>query len=616
MNRNANTLFKIDSTGKIDSSFGTNGLLTLNLPLFNGFETEVRSLAQQTDGKILVLSTNKIYRLQSNGQADNSFGSSGSITLLINNDGIGQKIDVQLDGKIVAAIQDGNGVQMFRCSATGVADNTFGIFNNGYTYVNVLLPLSSEIVFKNIFRDFEIQADGKIVLLCMKERFSGIPISNNNEIIANGSNYRDIILYRINTNGLIDNTFGGIPNPSVYRGTSHLYLPFVEEVPGDLSIAPDGKILIAGFLNRGNGWDVGLIQLKASGLYDTTCLIKGYITAGQDDVLQNREFFSDTRNIDLRLLSLQNNTVLIAGTQLGQGADFFGVNFVGPNSPLVNYFQLDAVKDTACFKVNLSWTTDLECNIDSFFIEHSTDSITFSKIGSRKAVGNSSVLNSYQFSHLNASYGNNYYRLRLFAGGVATSFVSNVKKVFIDNSPLGVITWQSITQVKRGSVFDVMLSWQILNEIRTTTMQLQISTDSINYQTIQTIPAAGTFSGIRNYSATVTNLNPGKYYFRILLSGDNCRTLYSQLQVVELKACSGVLKVNPNPVRDILTVSVPNCEPGDLRVINAIGQTVILIRGISAGSVTDIDCKRLASGLYILQYAGIKSGSVFKFEKL
>jgi hypothetical protein len=85
---------------------------------------------------------------------------------------------------------------------------------------------------------------------------------------------------------------------------------------------------------------------------------------------------------------------------------------------------------------------------------------------------------------------------------------------------------------------------------------------------------------------------------------------------VVLKACSGVLKVNPNPVRDILTVSVPNCEPGDLRVLNAIGQTVILIRGISAGSVTDIDCKRLASGLYFLQYAGIKSGSVVKFEKL
>ena len=332
MNRNANTLFKIDSAGKIDSSFGTNGLVILNLPLFNGFETEVRSLAQQADGKIIVLSTNRIYRLQSNGQTDNSFGSSGSITLLINNDGIGQKIHVQQDGKIVAAIQDGNGVQLFRCSATGIADNTFGIFNSGYTYVNVLLPLLNEIPFKNVFRDFEILPDGKMVLLCMKERFSGIPISNNNEIIANGSNYRDIILYRVNTNGLIDNTFGGIPNFSVYRGTSHLYLPFVEEVPGDLSIAPDGKILIAGFLNRGTGWDVGLIQLKASGLYDTTCLIKGYITAGQDDVLQDRLFFSDNRALDLRLLPLQDNTVLIAGTQMGQGADFFGVNFAGPST--------------------------------------------------------------------------------------------------------------------------------------------------------------------------------------------------------------------------------------------------------------------------------------------
>ena len=206
--------------------------------------------------------------------------------------------------------------------------------------------------------------------------------------------------------------------------------------------------------------------------------------------------------------------------------------------------------------------------------------------------------------------------MRLFAGGVATSIVSNVKKVFIDNSPLGVITWQNTTQVRRGSVFDVQLGWQVLNELRTTTLQLQISTDSINYQTIQTFAAGGTVIGIRNYLATVTNLNPGKYYFRILLSGDNCRTLYSGVQVVELKACPGVLKVYPNPVRETLKVLTPECEAGDLRVINAIGQSVILIRGNPAGSAIDIDCSRLASGLYLLQYVGSKSSSVVKFEKL
>jgi uncharacterized delta-60 repeat protein len=608
INRNANTLVKIDSTGKIDSSFGTNGVLILNLPDRNGFPTEIRALAQQMDKKILVLSTNKIYRLHPDGQPDNTFGSSGSITLFLNNDGIGQKIGVQTDGKIVAAIQDGNGVQMFRCSATGVADNSFGIFNNGYQYVNVNISLTYELPFKNVFTDFEILPDGKVIILCMKERFAGIPSSNNNQIIAAGANYRDIILYRINTNGSIDQTFGGIPNQSFYRGTSHLSLPFVEEVPGDLSITQNGKILIAGFFNRGTGWDIGLVQLKANGLYDTTCFIKGFVTAGQNDVLQ--------REGKLFILPLQNGTYLIAGTQLGQGADFFGVNFIAPNSPVVNYIQFDATPDTACFKANLAWTTDQECNIDSFYIEHSRDSISFTRIGSKAATGNTAVSTFYQFSHLTAFYGNNYYRLRLFAGGSSTPFVSDTKKVVIDNSPLGVITWQDISYTKRDSVFDVQLKWQILDEIRTSAIQLQISTDSINYQTIQTIPAGGTVSGVKSYVAAINNLNPGKYYFRLLLAGDNCRTYFSDTSSVILKGCSEKLLVYPNPVRSTLTVKLPQCEPGDLRIINAMGQTMIIMRQVNSGSDIEIDCRKMAAGVYFLQFIGRQSRSVAKFEKL
>ena len=607
-NRNENTLLKIDSTGKIDSSFGTNGILTLNLPPRNGFSTEIRALAQQADKKILVLSTNRIYRLEPDGQPDNSFGTSGAITLVINSDAIGQKIGVDTDGKIVAAIQDAGGVRMFRCSAAGVADNTFGVFNNGYSNINVNISLTYELAFRNIFTDFEILPDGKVIILCMKERFSGIPITNNNQIIAAGANYRDIILYRINTNGLIDNTFGGIPLSSFYRGTSHLSLPFVEEVPGDLSITQNGKILIAGYFNKGTGWDIGLVQLKANGLYDTTCFINGFVTAGQDDILQ--------REGRLSLLQLQNGTYLIAGTQLGQGADFFGVNFIAPNSPVVNYTQFDGIPDTTCFKVNLSWTTDQECNIDSFHIEHSRDSISFSHIGGEAATGNAAVTTTYQFSHLTAYYGNNYYRLRLFSGGSVTPFVSDTKKVIIDNSPLGFISWGNITYTKRDSIFDVELQWQILDEIRTSTIQLQISTDSINYQTIQTIPAGGTNSGSRSYFATINSLSPGTYYFRLLLTGDNCRTSLSDTSSVTLKGCSEKLFVYPNPVRSNLMVKIPQCEPGDLRVINAIGQTMMIIREVNGGSDIEIDCRKIAAGVYFLQFIGRQSRAVVKFEKL
>jgi hypothetical protein len=161
----------------------------------------------------------------------------------------------------------------------------------------------------------------------------------------------------------------------------------------------------------------------------------------------------------------------------------------------------------------------------------------------------------------------------------------------------------------------VQFNWQILNETGTSTIQLQISSDSINYQTIKTITAGGTVSGVRNYSTTVNNLNPGTYYFRLLLSGDNCRTSFSEVQVVKLKACSDELKVYPNPVNNILYVKVPQCEPGDLRVINAIGQTIIIMRQVNSSRDVEIPCKILSSGVYFLQFIGHQSKSVVKFEK-
>ena len=609
-NRNGNTLVKTDSTGKIDSTFGTNGLLSLSLPMIDGFSASIRALAQQADQKIIVLSNQYIHRLLPNGVLDNTFATNGALNMLINNDQVGQKVDCQPDGKIVAAVSGPSGVLLYRSLSNGVADAGFGI--SGKTTVNV--PVSGEISFSNIFRDFKFMPDGSIIAVCMKNRFFGLTNSAyNNQVIANGANYRDIIVYKFKPNGTIDGTFGGVPNTSNYFGTSHLTLPFVEEAPGEMVVTPEGKLLISGFFNRGGGWDIGVVQLKANGRYDTTCIITRMKTIDEDDFIQSRGNQNNLSEYKLHLLTLQNGLYLLGATKLGQNADYFVANLDNINRPAANYLSFSGAADMICFKTNLLWSTNYECNVDSFYVEHSLDSISFIKIGSVKAVNNSNG-NSYQFSHLSAAYGINYYRIKLFSSGV-TYDASQTIKVIIDNTPVGVVNWTDINYTQHDTLFDVELNWQGINEVRTTSYAIQVSIDSVNFQTVQIINAGGTFTGTRNYSYTILNLPPGKYFFRIRLTGDNCRSLNSEIRSLELKGCKDEFKVFPNPVFSTLTIRIPQCQDGDMRLINAIGQTVTIIRHTAGLREVQIDCRRFANGVYVLEIIG-QSRKVVKIVKL
>ena len=64
--------------------------------------------------------------------------------------------------------------------------------------------------------------------------------------------------------------------------------------------------------------------------------------------------------------------------------------------------------------VELSWKTSAEFNTDRFELEHSIDGLSFSKIHSVSASGNSGTGRSYSATHYFAVDGINYYRLKMF----------------------------------------------------------------------------------------------------------------------------------------------------------------------------------------------------------
>ena len=162
---NAFALARIDSTGKLDNSFGDGGKV---LTTFNSADAGAYAVALQPDGKILATGYENngqfndfaISRYNINGSPDTSFNHTGMATT-----GLGDSVNamyaiaVQPDGKIVSAGSVYNGATqnsaLTRYKPDGTLDEDFG--GNG----KVVTPLSDNT---NIDYAVAIQSDGKILV--------------------------------------------------------------------------------------------------------------------------------------------------------------------------------------------------------------------------------------------------------------------------------------------------------------------------------------------------------------------------------------------------------------------------------------------------------------------
>lgn len=194
-------IIRLNSDGTIDNSFVSN----------SGFDIGISSIAQQSDGKILIggafttyngTSVNTLIRLNTNGSLDNSFvsaiGSRGT-----GFDNVVNGMVVQSDNKILVIVAK----KIIRLNANGSLDNSFALSGNG---------------FDRSVSKIKLQADGKIIV--------GGSFTNYNGLIANN-------LIRLNDDGTKDNSFTTEATPNT---------PVTNSYINDIAIQNDGKILIVG----------------------------------------------------------------------------------------------------------------------------------------------------------------------------------------------------------------------------------------------------------------------------------------------------------------------------------------------------------------------------------
>lgn len=254
-------LAKYTNAGVLDNSFGTNGIVKFNdAASINNYYF---ALALQSDGKILVAGNNQdnitldetywVRRYNANGTVDNTFGTNGSASIFntSGDDGTITNISLQTDGKILINFQTTpDDPAITRLNADGSLDNTFG--TSGLLVPDISFPGVSYNYVKAL-------ADGKMLVTAY---FFGV----------NGT---EIMVYKLNNNGMIDLAFG-------VNGKFQYNLPGYELNVQNLNLQSDGKIIVGGYSYDPNSASADvklmLIRLNTNGSPDNTFGTQGIAT--------------------------------------------------------------------------------------------------------------------------------------------------------------------------------------------------------------------------------------------------------------------------------------------------------------------------------------------------
>ena len=233
------------SNGTPDPTFGAAGKVSNQLP-------PAKTMAQQSDGKLLVVGGMTLSRYNADGSTDTTFGKNGSVSIVASGGPLDEMnaLAVQADGKIIVAgftslpTSVNDNFAVLRFNNDGSPDTAFGSGGAAVTDFNGLLDRVSAVL---------VQPDGKIV--AAGQAVSGTLLFGD----------RDFAVARYLPNGTLDPAFGT-------GGKATLNIVGKSDVGTTAALQADGKILAAGrvFSDAGTEADIGVARFNADGTTDTT----------------------------------------------------------------------------------------------------------------------------------------------------------------------------------------------------------------------------------------------------------------------------------------------------------------------------------------------------------
>ena len=263
-------IWRYNPDGTLDTSFGGKGYVVHNNAAGGNKNDFGRAITIDSSGKILVAGQSwgasgnfydmVIWRYNPDGTLDTSFNGTGYVVHHNaaggDGDDYGRDIAIDPSGRILVTGYSWNGttykMAIWCYSSNGSIDTTFG--------TNGVVTHSGWGFGENRGEAIAIDSSGKILV-------GGW---------GNGTSGYDMILWRYNSDGTIDTTFGSglgfVSHNNAAGGNGNEYVE-------DIAIDSSGRILVAGSsLASGGDYDMVIWRYNPSGSLDTTFGGTGFIT--------------------------------------------------------------------------------------------------------------------------------------------------------------------------------------------------------------------------------------------------------------------------------------------------------------------------------------------------
>jgi uncharacterized delta-60 repeat protein len=246
------TIFRFNTNGSPDNTFGSNGAVTIQAAGFF-FPPTSGGMAVQSDGKILVATGRAVARLLPNGQLDSTFGSNGAAPTVG-----GESIGLLPNGEIL--IGDGSVASLYR--ANGSLDTKFGVHGQTPGFAS------------NGTGGFVVSTD--TITNVTKVITAGSLITSPN--LAFAQSISGFLLVRYNSDGTVDNSFsshGGVATPfpgNIFAEAFSVAL----QTNGDIVAA--GQTALTDVDAAPGPSDFGLARYHANGRIDTTFGNGGFVS--------------------------------------------------------------------------------------------------------------------------------------------------------------------------------------------------------------------------------------------------------------------------------------------------------------------------------------------------
>ncbi len=444
------TLARYNINGKIDSSFGINGLVETEM---SGELTEIKKVLIKSNGKILAggkvtLMTFEdipaIVQYNTNGSVDSTFATNGKFENYV---GTVQKVSDMIfttDEKILVTGDAKTNIQLpndfdfaiFRFLSNGTFDNSFG--NNGFTFTD--FSNSSDVPVSLHFR-----MDSTIIV-------SGYSISWNPSITKFATacfSINGTPISAFGSNGKVTTVING--NTAVARA---------------MAITADDNIVVSGNTFYTTE-DFALVKYLKDGSLDNVFGSSGNGVVTTDFLSYKDESFCSVIQ--------PNGKIIVAGHANDNSIYNFALARYNYQLFPLRLLSFSAKRNES--NIVLYWTTSDEINVSRFEMEHSNNGTEFRTVATIQ-----SGKSSYNYIDSRPAPKTNFYRLKIvdkdgkFEYG-PVRFIKNNKDEVIACFPNPVV---SILQVQIQNVQSKKFQLQVLSTIGNQVMATNLDELNIN----------------------------------------------------------------------------------------------------------------------------------------